>query len=215
MSSPGSEHAVTSPLEITHGEMNAAIDQGHAVPLSHSQDGSSGTATTGGSNGKTDGCESPTTTPPVTWTSSQSDSLRPAHSPRATPLSALVRGRPAWQTAIKWLASNAVSLASPHLRAGRAGATGRLPAMRAGTARPTEPARDGAIMTGQDEIQDWLSARAKATCWRYPHPESAPSERCRDDQLRQQADATRNAYQKDAPLRALCATDPYWQVLER
>jgi hypothetical protein len=28
---------MTSPLEITHGEMNAAIDQGHAVPLSHSQ----------------------------------------------------------------------------------------------------------------------------------------------------------------------------------
>jgi hypothetical protein len=28
---------VTSPLEITHGEMNAAIDQGHAVPLSLGQ----------------------------------------------------------------------------------------------------------------------------------------------------------------------------------
>jgi hypothetical protein len=28
---------VTRPLEITHGEMNAAIDQGHAVPLSRSQ----------------------------------------------------------------------------------------------------------------------------------------------------------------------------------
>jgi hypothetical protein len=28
---------VTSSLEITHAEMNAAIDQGHAVPLSHSQ----------------------------------------------------------------------------------------------------------------------------------------------------------------------------------
>jgi hypothetical protein len=27
---------VTNPLEITHGEMNAAIDQGHAVPLSRS-----------------------------------------------------------------------------------------------------------------------------------------------------------------------------------
>jgi hypothetical protein len=34
---PGESTAVTSPLEITHGEMNAAIDQGHAVPLSHSQ----------------------------------------------------------------------------------------------------------------------------------------------------------------------------------
>ena len=28
---------MTKPLEITHGEMNAAIDQGLAVPLSHGQ----------------------------------------------------------------------------------------------------------------------------------------------------------------------------------
>ena len=28
---------MTRPLEITHGEMNAATDQGHAVPLSHGQ----------------------------------------------------------------------------------------------------------------------------------------------------------------------------------